>query len=116
MAVTSIALYTLAVLLIAHSGYSAYEASYNAKLMAQKIAVPIDIKIEALIGVFLACFTPVLSIAGTLKPVKFADAASELELKGENPFLYLEKRSGFQTYSGMIENLRVQHLEGQKTK
>lgn len=43
MAVTSIALYTLAVLLIAHSGYSAYEASYNAKLMAQKIAVPIDV-------------------------------------------------------------------------
>lgn len=75
-----------------------------------------QIKIEALIGVFLACFTPVLSIAGTLKPVKFADAASELELKGENPFLYLEKRTGFQTYSGMIENLRVQHLEGQKTK
>lgn len=43
MALTSFALYAIAAILIAHSGYSAYEASYNAKLMATQISVPIDV-------------------------------------------------------------------------
>lgn len=75
-----------------------------------------QIKIEALVGVFLACITSVLDITGSLKPVRFADAASELELKGQNPFKYLEQRPGFQTYGGVVEKLRVRHLESSKTK
>ncbi|CAN6662356.1 hypothetical protein TRVA0_034S00430 [Trichomonascus vanleenenianus] len=101
MGVKSTVLFAASLVFLIHSAYSAYEfAQFKKHLPVTSqlttLALPIDIQIEALLGVFLACFASVMAVAGTLKPIKYSEAMTELEAKGENPFLYLETRAVFQ--------------------
>ncbi|CDO54670.1 Conserved hypothetical protein. Putative magnesium transporter [Geotrichum candidum] len=92
-------LFFLSTVLIIHSAYSAYEFSYFVKHFTLSTTLnstlPLDIKIELGLGVLVATLAAVYKQADTLKPIKLSEAIIDVEVKGESPFLSLERRSIF---------------------
>lgn len=78
------------------SAYSAHEFSAIATKLHLNPDLPIDIKIETLTAVFLACFGLVLS-SEALKPVAWSFWAGNIEKEGgaANPFRALEDRPNY---------------------
>jgi membrane magnesium transporter 1 len=81
-----------------HRAYSAHEFStLSFKTQYHSASLPLDIKLETLISVFLACFGLVLG-SEQLRPVSWSAWAGQIEKKGGkegNPFRGLEERVGF---------------------
>lgn len=82
-----IILYAFSAFFLIHSAYSAYEFSYLLKHFAHittpsKNLVPLDVKIEAIIGALFAVFGAILTKVDTLKPIKFSEAIVEDEQAG----------------------------------
>lgn len=78
------------------SAYSAHEFSAIATKIHVKPDLPLDIKLETLTAVFLACFGLVLG-SEPLKPVAWNVWAGNIEKDGgaANPFRVLEDRSNY---------------------
>jgi membrane magnesium transporter 1 len=76
--------------------YSAHEFSTLSTKAHKNAALPLDIKLETLVSVALACFGLVLG-SDTLKPVSWSAWAGQIEREGgmANPFKGLEDRVGF---------------------
>ena len=75
--------------------YSAHEFSTLSTKLHKNAALPLDIKLETLISVFLACLGLVLG-SEPLKPVSWSAWAGMIEREGgPNPFRGLEERVGF---------------------
>jgi len=79
-----------------HAAYSAHEFSTLSLKLHKNSALPLDIKLETLVSVFLACFGLVLG-SDQLKPVSWSAWAGQIEREGGrgNPFKGLEERLGF---------------------
>ncbi|KIW37781.1 uncharacterized protein PV06_09770 [Exophiala oligosperma] len=78
-----------------HAAYSAHEFSTLSTRFHKPAPLPLDIKLETLISVFLACFGLILG-SESLKPVSWSAWAGKVEQDGEpNPFHGLEERVGF---------------------
>jgi hypothetical protein len=77
------------------SAYSAHEFSTLSIKLHKNAALPLDIKLETLASVFLACFGLVLG-SDSLKPISWHAWAGQIEKDGApNPFRGLEERVGF---------------------
>lgn len=78
------------------SAYSAHEFSAIATKLHVKPDLPLDIKLETLTAVFLACFGLVLG-SESLKPIAWAAWSGQIEKDGgaANPFRALEDRSSY---------------------
>lgn len=78
------------------SAYSAHEFSAIATKIHVKPDLPLDIKLETLTAVFLACFGLVLG-SEPLKPIAWKVWAGNVEKAGgaANPFRVLEDRPNF---------------------
>lgn len=75
--------------------YSAHEFSTLSTRPDHQAALPLDIKLETLISVLLACTGLVLS-SDPLKPISWSTWAGNIEKDGAvNPFDGLEDRAGF---------------------
>lgn len=90
----------LGLVLLVHSGYSAYEhASLYSHLQHGSIsaasAVPLDIKVETIVAVIILSFAIVLG-AEPLRPISWSVWAGKIEKAGghANPFKALEERPG----------------------
>lgn len=79
-----------------HSAYSAHEFSILTTKLHVKPDLPLDIKIETLTSVFLACLGLVLG-AEPLKPKSWSVWAGQIEREGgaANPFRAFEDRVSF---------------------
>ncbi|KIW13099.1 hypothetical protein PV08_08286 [Exophiala spinifera] len=78
-----------------HAAYSAHEFSTLSTRFHKPAPLPLDIKLETLISVFLACFGLILG-SEPLKPVSWSAWAGKIEREGQpNPFRGLEERVGF---------------------
>jgi membrane magnesium transporter 1 len=80
-----------------HSAYSAHEFSTLTFKTHHTASLPLDIKLETIVSVCLACFGLVLG-SEQLKPVSWSAWAGQIEKKGGkegNPFRGLEERVGF---------------------
>jgi len=78
------------------SAYSAHEFSAIAAKVHVKPDLPLDIKLETLTAVFLACFGLVLG-SEPLKPIAWNVWAGNIEKEGgaANPFRALEDRPNY---------------------
>ncbi|OAL33420.1 hypothetical protein AYO20_07276 [Fonsecaea nubica] len=96
MAVISRLLVLFGLLSLFHAAYSAHEFSTLSTKLHKNAALPLDIKLETLVSVFLACFGLVLG-SDPLKPVSWSAWAGQIEREGglANPFRGLEERVGF---------------------
>lgn len=75
--------------------YSAHEFSTWSSKVHKTADLPLDIKLETLVSVSLACFGIVLG-AEPLKPISWSTWASKIEKEGDaNPYQGLEERIGF---------------------
>ena len=82
-------------LLINSRAYSAHEFSSLSNRVQSGASIPLDIQIETLAAVFLACSGFVLG-SQPLKPISWSTWAGKIERDGApNPFLSLENRVGF---------------------
>jgi len=84
------------ILSLFHAAYSAHEFSTLSTKLHKNAALPLDIKLETLVSVFMACFGLVLG-SEPLKPVSWSAWAGQIEREGGemNPFRSLEERVGF---------------------
>jgi membrane magnesium transporter 1 len=92
-------------------GYSAHEYSslysrIHSANSSSIYALPLDIRIETIVSVFLICFGLVAG-ADPLKPINWNVWAGKIEREGgaRNPFRGLEERAAFL-------DIRVGHSEG----
>lgn len=99
MAALTFILYALATFLLLHSAYSAYEFSVLLKHLALSSSasssqelIPLDIKIEAVLGAILVTAGAVYSKTGLLKNIKFSEAIVEDELAGKG-YVYLQSKA-----------------------
>lgn len=78
------------------SAYSAHEFSTIATKIHVKPELPLDIKLETLTAVFLACFGLVLG-SEPLRPIAWNVWAGNIEKQGgaANPFRVLEERPNY---------------------
>ena len=77
------------------SAYSAHEFSALSSKRHAKAGLPLDIQVETLVAVFLACFGFVLG-SEPLKPISWSTWAGKIEREGgPNPYQALEDRVGF---------------------
>lgn len=78
------------------SAYSAHEYSVIALRLQVQPDLPLDIKLETLTAVFLACFGLVLGTE-QLKPIEWNVWAGEIEKEGgvANPFRMFEDRPNY---------------------
>ena len=80
---------------IPNSAYSAHEFSVLSSKLHKAGDLPLDIKLETIISVSLACFGIVLG-AEALKPISWSTWAGNIEKEGAmNPYQGLEERVGF---------------------
>ncbi|ERF75164.1 hypothetical protein EPUS_06204 [Endocarpon pusillum Z07020] len=86
---------------LAHAGYSAHEYSafysrIHSANTSTVYSLPLDIRIETIVSVFLICFGLVAG-ADPLKPINWNVWAGNIEKEGgaRNPFRGLEERAGF---------------------
>jgi hypothetical protein len=78
-----------------HAAYSAHEFSTLSIKLHKNAELPLDIKLETLISVFLSCVGLVIG-SEPLKPVSWRVWAGKVEKEGApNPFRGLEERPGF---------------------
>ncbi|KIX04867.1 uncharacterized protein Z518_05738 [Rhinocladiella mackenziei CBS 650.93] len=104
MSVLSRLLVLVGLLSLFHAAYSAHEFSTLSTKLHKNATLPLDIKLETLISVFLACFGLVLG-SEPLKPVSWSAWAGKIEKEGgPNPFRGFEERVGFM-------NIRAQRKE-----
>ncbi|KIV79644.1 hypothetical protein PV11_07193 [Exophiala sideris] len=95
MALLSQLLVLAGIFSLLHAAYSAHEFSTLSTKLHKTAPLPLDIKIETLISVFIACFGLILG-SEPLKPVSWSAWAGKIERNGEpNPFRGLEERVGF---------------------
>ncbi|KIX93018.1 uncharacterized protein Z520_11291 [Fonsecaea multimorphosa CBS 102226] len=96
MAVISRLLVLVGILSLFHAAYSAHEFSTLTTKLHKNAALPLDIKLETLFSVLLACVGLVLG-SEPLKPVSWSAWAGQIEREGggSNPFRGLEERVGF---------------------
>lgn len=84
--------------------YSAHEFSTLSIRLHKNATLPLDIKLETLISVFLACFGLILG-SEQLQPISWSAWAGQVEREGKpNPFRGLEERVGFM-------DIRAQRVE-----
>ena len=79
------------------SAYSAHEFSTlsSTRKHHKTTSLPLDIQIETVVAVLMACFGVVLG-AEPLRPISWSTWAGKIEKEGgPNPFLALEDRVGF---------------------
>ncbi|EXJ77594.1 hypothetical protein A1O3_09821 [Capronia epimyces CBS 606.96] len=95
MSVLSRLLVLVGLLSLFHAAYSAHEFSVLSTKYHKNAPLPLDIKLETLVSVFLACLGLVWG-SEPLKPVGWNEWAGELERDGgANPFKSLEERVNF---------------------
>ncbi|EXJ86129.1 hypothetical protein A1O1_06499 [Capronia coronata CBS 617.96] len=95
MSVLSRILVFVGLLSLFHAAYSAHEFSILSTKYHKNAPLPLDIKLETLISVFLACFGLVLG-SEPLRPVSWNEWAGKIEKEGgPHPFRGLEDRVGF---------------------
>ncbi|KAJ9609747.1 hypothetical protein H2200_006075 [Cladophialophora chaetospira] len=96
MALVSRLLVLVGLLSLFHAAYSAHEFSALSLKLHKNAALPLDIKLETLGSVLLACLGLVLG-SDSLKPVSWSAWAGQIEREGgsANPFRGLEERVGF---------------------
>ncbi|KAL2430652.1 hypothetical protein ABEF95_012290 [Exophiala dermatitidis] len=95
MSVLSRLLVLVGLLSLFHAAYSAHEFSILSTKYHKNAPLPLDIKLETLISVSLACLGLILG-SESLKPVSWNEWAGKIEREGEpNPFRGLEDRAGF---------------------
>ncbi|BFZ65464.1 hypothetical protein YB2330_006637 [Saitoella coloradoensis] len=93
---TARALITIALVILFHAGYSAYEHRAFQKSVGRTAVgrLPIDIIVEALIAATIFSFGVVLS-ADALKPIKWREWNAVCEKEGSSTLQYLDTRPGF---------------------
>lgn len=105
-----------------HSAYSVYEfldlakhATSSSPSPISYKGIPLDVKLEVLLALILGCGSQIIGAVGTLKPIRFAGAVSELQAKGDNPFARLESRPVFQDITAKRREYQKWH-KNQKEK
>ncbi|KAK5241354.1 hypothetical protein LTR20_002833 [Exophiala xenobiotica] len=95
MSLFSQILVLVGVLSLFHAAYSAHEFSTLSTKLHKPAPLPLDIKLETLVSVLMACFGLILG-SDPLKPVSWSAWAGKIEREGQpNPFRGLEERVGF---------------------
>ncbi|KAK5104129.1 hypothetical protein LTS08_002013 [Lithohypha guttulata] len=96
MSALSRMLVSVGLLSLFHAAYSAQEVSIIATQLHVKPDLPVDIKAETLVAVFLACLGLVLG-SDQLKPIAWNVWAGNIEKEGgaANPFRLFEDRPNY---------------------
>ncbi|RMZ87766.1 hypothetical protein DV736_g5008, partial [Chaetothyriales sp. CBS 134916] len=95
MSVLSRLLVLVGLVSLFHAAYSAHEFLVLSTERHKNAALPLDIKLETIFSVLLACVGFVLG-ADQLKPILWSTWAGQIERDGEpSPFRALEERPGF---------------------
>ncbi|RVX73079.1 hypothetical protein B0A52_02205 [Exophiala mesophila] len=85
----------IGILSLLHAAYSAHEFAALSNKLHKNAQLPLDIKLETLVSVFLASVGLVLG-SDSLKPISWNAWAGNIEKRGlANPFHAFEERVGF---------------------